>query len=304
MPEGNQKLILRVAFNGSIQRQFFMIVLLILLIGFPIRQSHALQFRCVFGSPEQSGWCGDSVQHLYAFGEIRVGDSEKWKTLFSQSKRRFPEVIIESDGGDVDEAIKIGHLFRQNEISVTVAGRCASSCLFLLLGGVERGVSPNGVGVVGYASGVVGKIKLGQILVHRPYRAQVHINESRDVTRASRDLTKAKIRRYLEDMDIAGELASVIDSTPPEGARQLTLRELKLYRIIGTDPTHEERQISRLAAQYRLTSAEYRQRSLEAESYCVQFGFERISCEDALLKGESFRPSGRNTFQKSVPSRQ
>jgi hypothetical protein len=47
-------------------------------------------------------------------------------------------VIVDSPGGVVDDAIQIGRLFRDIYASVGAIGKCQSACFFLLAGGVRR----------------------------------------------------------------------------------------------------------------------------------------------------------------------
>jgi hypothetical protein len=72
-------------------------------------------------------------------GQISKGDYEKVATFF---KAYHPDHFeLNSPGGDVDEALKIGRLFRKYLISTSdgYAGTCASACAFIWFGGVFRG---------------------------------------------------------------------------------------------------------------------------------------------------------------------
>ncbi len=60
---------------------------------------------------------------------------------------RFPAgalVLLDSQGGDGLAAIEIGRMVRAAQAHVFVRGRCASACVFVLAGGVVRGVLRDG----------------------------------------------------------------------------------------------------------------------------------------------------------------
>ena len=66
------------------------------------------------------------------------------------------KVILNSDGGLLDDGYKLGEIFRDEKVKTIIADDtlCASSCAVAFLGGYYRSVATK-----------------GQVLFHAPYRA-------------------------------------------------------------------------------------------------------------------------------------
>ncbi len=78
---------------------------------------------------------------IYAYGNIRYGDTYKLKRKYNQlSKNRQTLVIFNSNGGILDEGIKLGKFLKSNHLGSAVKqnGVCASSCAIAFLGGTSR----------------------------------------------------------------------------------------------------------------------------------------------------------------------
>jgi hypothetical protein len=73
-------------------------------------------------------------------GEITDGYADK--VIAAIRKRRVSGVIIESSGGSVFEARKLGRFLRANGLRAAVDQLCLSACVEVLAGGVERYVTP------------------------------------------------------------------------------------------------------------------------------------------------------------------
>ena len=108
-------------------------------------------------------------------GDIEPGDAERaLSTLLSirpiaGSLYLYPSSLqVNSRGGDVSEALKLGALLKVLYMDVFVAangtGLCASSCFFVYLAGIERHAS--GINRL-TTNGVTGNF--GPLGVHRPY---------------------------------------------------------------------------------------------------------------------------------------
>lgn len=79
-------------------------------------------------------------------GEIAAGDFLRVRNAFADMARKPDIVALNSPGGLVSEAIKIGEFIRQEELQsgVLSGSYCLSSCPYILAGGVERIVSRKG----------------------------------------------------------------------------------------------------------------------------------------------------------------
>lgn len=77
-------------------------------------------------------------------GDIKNGDYKKLKNLLLDKSENFVAfqrlVLLDSMGGDVEEALKIGKLLKKNfsTTSVDVNKVCMSSCFLIWAGGVDR----------------------------------------------------------------------------------------------------------------------------------------------------------------------
>ena len=73
-------------------------------------------------------------------GEITDGFADG--VISEIRRRRATGLIIESTGGSVYEARKLGRFLRANGLSAGVDGQCLSACVDVLAGGVSRYVTP------------------------------------------------------------------------------------------------------------------------------------------------------------------
>lgn len=165
-------------------------------------------------------------------GKIEKGDFEKFVSIlgsFSDEKDFFPSSIsddvlgkiqtgnnqydemrlgveINSIGGDVIEAIKIGRLIEKFRLETSMGKQCLSACFFIYVGGVQR---------VHYS-----KPKLG---VHRPYFDPVYFSDltsSQAKTKHSEMIEVTK--NYLREMNVAQELIELTYRTSPSDILYLT----------------------------------------------------------------------------------
>ena len=111
------------------------IILLSLLFLSPI--SNALYYSKLGGTFNMSG-------------EIKKGDYHYFLKEFVSWDVAPTIFNISSNGGDLDEAMKIGQFISASNIPVWTSGECNSACVFIYASGVERRVN-------------------GKIGLHRPY---------------------------------------------------------------------------------------------------------------------------------------
>lgn len=135
---------------------------------------------------------------------------------FSAYGHRFS---IDSAGGSVIAAMKIGRLLRQERESVMVEGICFSACVFVLAGAVDRVVFPPG--------------KVG---IHRPYLGSYSSEARREIESALR-----LMRDYLREMDVSPQLADDMIAVEPEDNRVLTASQLASYGLVGIDRAEKQR---------------------------------------------------------------
>jgi hypothetical protein len=108
-------------------------------------------------------------------GVIQPGDYQKVVRLLGDDRAEGfllngRVVDVESPGGSVDEAMKLGRLFRDLYAKINVYRQCSSACFFLYVGAVDR-------------------FPLGQIGLHNPYL------DARSANQLSIPTLEAELRR-------------------------------------------------------------------------------------------------------------
>lgn len=205
-------------------------------------------------------------QFYQVSGDIKRGDSiifanavhvikDRYQHSCKEKKKNttpFFNFNLNSSGGEVEEAIKIGEIIRKNEFNVSVptGAECLSSCIFILSAGVLR-----------HAYGRVG--------IHRPYFSSLSKDENVQNIKNKREAILTSIKQYLEEMDVNPRLVDTMISIPPDELKILTPDELSYYRLTGIDANYEEKFIAEAASSYGLTSFEYRKRWAATEEYCA-----------------------------------
>ena len=221
--------------------------------------------------------------HSYILmGEIKANDAEKFITIFNNLRTKFknktcpfgqPLVAIDSTGGDVVEAIKLGRFIKQNALTTEMSpfrfvlknkkyefdddlkkGQCFSACVFVLAGGVVRRVDA----------------LQNQVGIHRPYFSQIEGDLTPSAIKTSREQLNKLIRDYFEEVDINPSLLDDMLSIPPEKMRILNEAELERYRLSVDNANYEESETAKRAKEFNLTSGEFRIRSQRADAQCAK----------------------------------
>jgi hypothetical protein len=78
-----------------------------------------------------------TVDYVYFDGDIVEGDFDKFKKFIGGAPNG-QRLILNSDGGLIVEAIKIGELVRAKKFLTVAGDLCASACALIWLAGVER----------------------------------------------------------------------------------------------------------------------------------------------------------------------
>lgn len=182
-------------------------------------------------------------------GPIAAGDVAK---LLQFYKIRGPAasatIYLRSQGGDVEEAIKLGIIVRRLGLKTNAATWdtnqlptspvalnnkddmiCASACFLVYAAGIER-------------SG-------NYLALHRPYIVRDFTKPVSEEEFEARDKAEAaKVRNYLQDMQIGRYWIDLMMSTSPRGAYVPTWQEAKArtHPLIG--PPSSARQISNASA--------------------------------------------------------
>jgi ATP-dependent protease ClpP protease subunit len=163
----------------------------------------------------------------------------------------FISISLNSEGGDVNAALKIGELLRsvEGEAWVVNKGICYSSCILVLAGGVRRDVSGGTVGI------------------HRPYIPQTVITNYREMGIFYKQLTR-RLEKYFDSTNIDRKLASDMMKIPPEQIVILSRRQLDEYGLSADDINIQETDAMAKAAKLGISRQELAKRRAKANSVC------------------------------------
>lgn len=189
-----------------------------------------MQFTWVACEPNCRGWIG-------AVG-IVTGDTLKNFDQFARG-RDFDgaTVVLDSNGGSVNDAIALGRRWRQIGLRTTVGsvtamgGRptvtplawCESMCVFLLLSGKVRYVPEEA------------HVRVHQIWMgNRIENAKASTYTAQDMMVVERDI--GRLAKYTFDMGGTGDLLSLSLNVPPwEDLHELSPQELQMTNLVNTD---------------------------------------------------------------------
>jgi len=161
---------------------------------------------------------------LELIGTITPGTFEKVQAEVAARGEYVKKVRLDSPGGSVEDAVKIGALIvvEGYDTEVAAGGLCASSCPLVLAGGKERIASR------GAAIGLHQIYAVGADLGGLP-SARAAIG----VAMADAQRTTAAITRYLQSTNVDPSIWLIAMETPPDRLHYLSERELQLYRLIS-----------------------------------------------------------------------
>lgn len=205
--------------NTLFSRHWFASLALAAFVATIASPAAAMTFRKVDG-PD----CGERVC-IAASGEIDTATAGEFKRFIKRERVSSGAVVfLDSEGGNVMQALALGDLIRKSGMSTRVqaydagagqltdGGECASACVYAFLGGVERSVARGG--------------KLG---VHQLYSTQGDLSSSDAQWLVG--LIAVHIRKLGGEMDI---LMTAL-RTPAPGMHWLSSSELRRYRVVTSD---------------------------------------------------------------------
>ncbi len=94
------------------------------------------------------------------------------------------------------------------------------------------------------------------------------------------------LANYLREMDVPVSLLEEMKSVPPDRVRYLSTIELQRYRLVGSDPAHQERSDTQEASRYGLSREEYYKRKSRADTVCRQGSYVFLDCWDDVIAGK------------------
>jgi hypothetical protein len=148
------------------------------------------------------------VNNYYALLMVKTGGQ--------QDANQRLIVLLTSDGGSLNAALRIGRLLHNMQAAVYVDKSCLSACVFVLAGGVKR-----------YAYGAVG--------VHRPFNREHGADHSLSPEAQDEEPIRKKAVAYLKDMHVPAALYDLMNSVPSRSIHILDAQDLKRYGLHEID---------------------------------------------------------------------
>lgn len=254
--------------NGSRARYYLCLAICILGLQVFLGCARA-RIRVITSQPNQLT--------LVISGTITKEDARIVEGLSRQLDNDVVGVDLDSEGGDVQAAMRIGRVIRQAEAITFVArsradepeistAKCYSSCALIFIAGVTR-------------------VSYGELGLHRPYLANAP--QSRQAIETELPIVLSEVRKYISDMGITESFYDLMVNTDPMQMRVYNGNEY-LRLMPKDDPIQQEIEIAYQARHYGTSTAEMRVRTDKAEG-CMRRSNanDYLDCYNAALWGVS-----------------
>jgi hypothetical protein len=159
------------------------------------------------------------------------------------------KLLLISKGGDVDTAIEMGRLVRKKMIFVATEYKqsCASACVFVYAGGVQR--LPN-----------------GKIEIHRPYLSSSLASYER--TQVKYRALDDRIKKFLKEMNVNDELFNMMMAIKPEETKVLSVDEMEKLGMGQIDPVFDEYLDNAKAATAKMSKQSWMIKKVSTKNQC------------------------------------
>lgn len=179
-------------------------------------------------------------------GTISEDDAKQIENASSELNNQNFIVDLDSRGGSLSAAIKIGRLIRKYDGATSITGKCYSSCPLIFIGGVKRFMG--------------GATSLG---LHRPYFAS-DPQRRENIEKQFPDML-SMVKSYVAEMGITDNFYQQMVNTEPSKVAIYQFEDFTKL-IPQIDPTYAEIQVAYDARKYGVTTSEMRRRYADAES--------------------------------------
>jgi hypothetical protein len=238
------------------------------------------QGDCYISDMEIRGEIDDSTVEQVS---SRLDELHKVADLLKKPIHPF-SVWLDSPGGSISAAMKIGRLLRRETVGANVAlkslpayaGQCVSACVLIYAGATHRSFNEH-------------FSKLG---IHRPYlevpQQELPSGKMQEVYRQ----TLQDVRAYMREMNVSERLAEAMFRVEPEKARFLTEKAAADYGLTEWDPVYNELADIEEAKKLGLKRQVFMERRSQAISGCswlkpsINEPFEPwLNCYDGVMTG-------------------
>ncbi len=207
----------------------------------PVTRWHSLFVAACLGAVSSGVQAGDGLRFsferieehgrpaLWLKGEIAEGDLHRLQRYLRNHAEAFEKhgdrVAFEIDGGDVEEAMRLGDFLRDSMVEAHLPdayrARCVSACFFLFTGAVSRHAAPD------------------TISIHRPHFDAADLARARASSARERyDTLFDQVRAFLDRMEVPRRLTETLLAVPGNETYRLTRPELE--QIGGTQAWFED----------------------------------------------------------------
>ena len=188
----------------------------------------------------------------------------KLRSVFEEiDAERFPAgalVLLDSQGGDGLAALEIGRMLRAAKAHAFVRGRCASACVFILAGGVVRGVAADRA-----------------VAIHRPRLTtfvkgigMVDIDSaSNPKAAAALAIANRQSQEFLREMGLPDTLYKAMMAAPTDQMRYLNVAELAGFGLGVFDLEYQATRAPAGAARFKIAPEEFVRRTLRVPENCL-----------------------------------
>ena len=219
---------------------------------------------------------GDSAISVWFTGIITEQDAKSVQDISGQLENpSVRDFWLDSKGGDVSAAIKIGRLIRKYDGQTLIAqnGKCYSSCALIFIAGVHR-------------------VNFGELGLHRPYLASAP--QSRETVEKQVPLMLSMIKSYVAEMGVTDNFYQEMVNTDPSQMLIFYWSQDSKKLVPENDPVYAEIETARDARKYGITTSEMRQREQDTKSCDDRFIISTDSsrwlvCTEAVRWGLSER---------------
>lgn len=227
-------------------------------------------------TPNQSG-CEEWGCTLYVDGVI-TSQTAKDAQVFLEANRNKPLTVnFDSTGGDVRAAVELGRLIRRyNGTTRMLGGDCLSACVLAFVGGADR-------------TTLHLQPRFG---IHTPYSIDIRQMTYEDSDKRFKAV-RALAVQYLQDMNIPVGLFDEMLRYPAENMHLMSKDELSRFRVIGMDPSEQDRRDSIAARYYGVDKRTYLSYKLREKSECTKYEVgnptednfaQRLRCRERIMR--------------------
>lgn len=203
----------------------------------------------------------------------------KLANLIKKKHGQAPAVMIklDSSGGNISAALKIGRFLRKNDSLATVYENaiCLSSCVYVLAGAPNRAVD-------------------GTVGIHRPYEPDDKETSGMAQMEKYKKLGK-QIVAYLKEMNIPSRLYDDSLFISPDRVKILSFNDMQAYGLNENDPYADEASTVQKAKKLGISRKEYGIREIRARKECDLSSLtndtpkdemvSKLECRSEVLKG-------------------